>query len=314
LAITPPPIRIDQALLAASAQPAGMVFVPGGEYRLAAWSRPTDRRVRLTDFFIDKYEVSNREFKEFISGGGYLKRDLWKYPFVKDVHPLSWDDAMKAFVDRTGLPGPRSWSNQSFPAGTADHPVADVTWYEAAAYAAFRGKQLPTAFQWEKAARDGLVGPAGVSVMPWGLFYPGDPLTGRANLGSAPQPTTSGEFGMSPFGAYNMAGNVAEWTLNDSSEGFLAAGGAWGDPTYTFGQFGGRPGFFSSAKLGFRCARKATVDAGDQGGARIEITKEVPQYTASSPQSFARRSICTPMAAALRSSKAPHCPSAITSC
>ena len=50
---------------------------------------------------------------------------------------------------------------------------------------------------------------------------------------------------MSAFGAYNMAGNVAEWTANDSSEGFLATGGAWGDPTYTFAMFGGRPGFFS---------------------------------------------------------------------
>ncbi len=149
--VAPQPVRIDQRLLPTSANPAGMVFVPGGDYRLIAWSRPTDRRVALSDFFIDKYEVSNREFKEFITGGGYLKRDLWPQSFVKDGRTLSWDDAMKLLVDRSGLPGPRSWSNQAFADGKADYPVTDITWYEAAAYAAFRGKQLPTVFQWEKA-------------------------------------------------------------------------------------------------------------------------------------------------------------------
>ena len=137
-------------------------------------------------------------------------------------------------MDRTGLPGPRTWSSQTVPEGKSDYPVTDITWYEADAYATFRGKRLPTVFQWEKAARNGFVPSAGVSAMPWGVFYPGDPLAGRANFGTAALPTTSAEFGMSAFGAYNMAGNVAEWTANDSTEGFLATGGAWGDPTYTF--------------------------------------------------------------------------------
>ena len=60
---------------------------------------------------------------------------------------------MRLFTDRTGLPGPRAWSGQNVPEGKANHPVTDVTWYEAAAYAAFRNKALPTVFQWEKAAR-----------------------------------------------------------------------------------------------------------------------------------------------------------------
>jgi formylglycine-generating enzyme required for sulfatase activity len=160
---------------------------------------------------------------------------------------------MRMLVDRTGLPGPRSWSSQNFPEGKADHPVTGVTWYEADAFARFQGKQLATVFQWEKAARNGYTAQAGVSSMPWGAFYPGDSLKERANFGSATWSATAAPFGMSAFGAYNMAGNVAEWTLNDSSDGFLATGGAWGDPTYTFSQFGGRPGFFSSEKLGFRC-------------------------------------------------------------
>ena len=287
LTITPPPIQIEQRLLPVSDVPARMAFVPGGDYRLISWSRPTDRRVRLDDYFIDKYEVSNQDYKEFINAGGYVRREFWKHPLLKDGRTIPWDDAMGTLVDRTGLPGPRTWSNQSFPEGKAEHPVTDITWYEADAYAAFRGKRLPTIFQWEKAARNGYAPPAGVAAMPWGAFYPGNPLEARANFGTGPLPTTSAEFGMSTFGAYNMAGNVAEWTSNDSSDGFLATGGAWGDPTYTFSQFGGRPGFFSSEKLGFRCVRPAIESAGDQGGMRIELDQEVPQYTAPSPATFA---------------------------
>ena len=208
-----------------------------------------------------------------------MKREFWTHPFVKDGRPLSWEQAMALFVDRSGLPGPREWSNQNVPDGKADFPVTDVTWYEAEAYAAFRQKQLPTVFQWEKAARNGVVPTAGVTVMPWGAFYPGDTLDQRANFSVGPWPVTSGEFGMSPFGAHNMAGNVAEWTLNDSSEGYLATGGAWGDPTYTFAQYGGRPGFFSSSKLGFRLARLAEGTSDAQGGERIELSRDVPVYT-----------------------------------
>jgi serine/threonine protein kinase/formylglycine-generating enzyme required for sulfatase activity len=287
LTITPPPIQITQRLMPADGVPDRMAFVPGGDYRLISWSRPTDRRVVLADFFIDKYEVSNREFKEFISAGGYVKRQFWTHPFIQNGRPISFDEALRLLVDRTGLPGPRSWSNQTFPDGKADHPVTDITWYEASAYAAFRGKQLPSIFQWEKAARNGFLGPAGVPTLPWGPLQPGDPLEGRANFGTGALPVSSGEFGMSAFGVYNTAGNVAEWTSNDSSDGFLATGGAWGDPLYTFSQFGGRPGLFSSEKLGFRCARYVTPTATDEGAARIELAREVPVYTAPSSQQFA---------------------------
>ena len=299
LTILPPAIRISQRLLSVTNVPARMVFVPGGDYRLIGWSRPTDRRVRLDDYFIDKYEVSNQEYKEFVNAGGYGNRAFWKHPFVKDGREIPWEAGIRLLVDRTGLPGPRTWSNQSFLDGRAEYPVTDITWYEAGAYAAFRGKVLPTIFQWEKAARNGNLPAAGVTGMPWGAFYPGDPLENRANFGKGTLPTSSGEFGMSAFGAYNMAGNVAEWTANDSSDGFLATGGAWGDPTYMFSLFGGRPGFFSSEKVGFRCARNPAEAAGDQGGMRIELEQEVPQYTAPSPQVFEK------LASAYRYEKTP---------
>src|SRR6266850_471130 len=179
--VFPPPIQVEQKLFAANELPDRMVAVPGGDYRLVAWARPTEAKVSLNDYFIDKYEVSNQEFKDFINAGGYLKKQYWKYPFFKDGKSLSWEDAMKEFKDHSGLPGPRGWSNQDFPEGKGEFPVTDVSWYEASAYAAFRGKQLPTVFQWEKAARDGKVS-ALVNYMPWGVFYPGDSLAYRANF------------------------------------------------------------------------------------------------------------------------------------
>ncbi|HEX8097044.1 MAG TPA: SUMF1/EgtB/PvdO family nonheme iron enzyme, partial [Pyrinomonadaceae bacterium] len=223
---------------------------------------------------------------EFINAGGYLKKQYWKYPFVKDGKTLSFEEAMKEFKDPTGLPGPRRWSNQNFPEGKADYPVTDISWYEAAAYASFRGKQLPTIFQWEKAARNGRTISLGNN-MPWGIFYPGETLDYHANFSNnGTLPVSSSEFGMSPFGAYNMAGNVSEWTLNEATEGFIATGGAWGDPLYTFAQYGTFPGFYSSNKRGFRCSLNAPGATSDQGAARIEIKKEIPVYTPSSDASF----------------------------
>jgi eukaryotic-like serine/threonine-protein kinase len=283
--VTPPPIKLDKKLIAADKVPARMTPVSGGDYRLVAWARPTEERVHLDDYFIDKYEVSNQEYKEFINGGGYLKKQFWKYPFIKDGKTLTWEQAMEEFKDRTGLPGPRSWSNQNFLEGRGNYPVTDVSWYEAAAYAAFRGKQLPTIFQWEKAGRNGTIASL-TNYMPWGVFYPGDTLDQRANFGGdGTWPVDSGEFGISPFGAFNMAGNVSEWCLNETSEGFLSAGGAWGDPVYSFANYGGFPGFYSSEKRGFRCAL-STGEA--QGNITIKIQDEVPVYARTSDADFSR--------------------------
>ncbi len=284
---TPPPLMIEQKLLASDKVPNGMALVTGGDYRLRAWARPTDARVQLDDFFIDQYEVSNQDYKEFINAGGYLKKQYWTYPFLRDGKTLAWDDGIKEFKDRTGLPGPRTWSGQNFPDGKAKYPVSDISWYEAAAFAAFRGKQLPTIFQWERAARSGRVA-SPTNYMPWGVFYPGDTLEGRANFeGDATIPVDSFEFGMSPFGAYNMAGNVSEWCLNDTSEGFISAGGAWGEPVYTFANYGRFPGFYTSNKRGFRCAMNLG-STGNDGNLRIEIDKEIPVYTRSSDQDFSK--------------------------
>jgi dienelactone hydrolase len=124
--------------------------------------------------------------------------------------------------------------------------------------------------------------------MPWGAFNPGNTLEWRANFeGDATIPVDSCEFGMSLFGAYNMAGNVSEWCLNETSEGFISAGGAWGEPVYTFAYYGRFPGFHTSNKRGFRCVMNLG-STGNDGNLRIEINKEIPVYTRSSDQDFAR--------------------------
>ena len=73
--------------------PAGMVRVPGGSYR-----NGLAPAVELEDYWLDKYEVTDREFKEFVDAGGYRKRDYWKHPFVKDGRELSWSKPWRSFA------------------------------------------------------------------------------------------------------------------------------------------------------------------------------------------------------------------------
>ena len=101
---------------------------------------------------MDRYEVTNRQFKAFVDGGGYGKREYWKQPFVGTGREISWEEAQAQFRDATGRPGPASWELGSFPEGREDFPVDGVSWYEAAAYAEFAGKSLPTVYHWYRAA------------------------------------------------------------------------------------------------------------------------------------------------------------------
>lgn len=288
-AMVPPddPSDFKIKLVEADKLPDRMVFIPGGQYKLASRTRPTEVRVELDAYFIDKYEVTNREFKEFVSVGGYFKPEFWKHLFVKDGRTLSFDEAMKEFRDRTGLPGPRSWSGQNFPEGKAEHPVTDITWHEAAAYAAFRGKQLPSVFQWEKAARNGLFIYNSGYALPWGAMEFGGTVVGHANFnGSGTLPVNSFPFGASPFGCYQMAGNVSEWCANEVTDGFTVAGGSWKDLFYVFTDIGAFPGFHASDRIGFRCVRNFPGAIGDQGSAKIDTASQIPVYTPTSDASF----------------------------
>ena len=250
-----PPIELSVNLSENEKTPERMIYVPGGEYKLVSYTRPTEEPVKLSDFFIDKYEVSNREFKEFVTSGGYSKKEFWKFPLVKNGKEISFDEAAREFKDKTGLPAPRSWTNQNYAEGKADFPVTDITWYEAAAYAEFRGKSLPTIFQWEKAARDGKFD-EGWNTMPWGLSREADSMEFLANFqDEGTTPVESFEFGASPYGCLNTAGNVAEWIFNQHGENVLVSGGAWSEKPYLFGYYGDFPAAYSSNHIGLRLVK-----------------------------------------------------------
>jgi serine/threonine protein kinase len=271
-------IKFDVKLIDTDILPKDMVFVPGGVHKLVSSSIPLTKPLILDDFFIDKYEVSNADYKEFISAGGYKRKEYWKHKFEKDGKEIPYEEAMKFFIDRSNLSGPRSWINQEFPKGKEHHPVTDITWYEAAAYAEFLGKSLPTVYQWEKAARNGVPNFHSTS-MPWGLVYPLADISGRTNFnGSGTESVDKYEFGISYYGCYNVAGNVEEWCINESMNGFIYADGSFEDSNYVFGTFKDFDGFYSSPFLGFRCVKNFPTSKSDQGRMMVDLNLQVPVY------------------------------------
>ncbi|MEJ2207343.1 MAG: protein kinase, partial [Gemmatimonadota bacterium] len=123
--------------------PEGMVRIP----------RFTASGHAFGDYFMDRYEVTNRAFAAFVAAGGYRKPDYWEEPFLKDGEELLFEDATGLFVDQTGRPGPSTWRLGTYPDGEGDYPVGGVSWYEAAAYARWAGGQLPTTTHWSRARR-----------------------------------------------------------------------------------------------------------------------------------------------------------------
>src|SRR5262249_5864134 len=128
-------------------RPEGMIRVPRTPPRWLQ-SRLSTMDIALGPFFLDRYEVTNRQFKQFVDQGGYQKKEFWEHPFVKGGKPRSWEEAMTEFRDATGRPGPATWELGSYLDGHDEYPVAGVSWYEAAAYAKFAGKSLPTVYHW----------------------------------------------------------------------------------------------------------------------------------------------------------------------
>ena len=92
---------------------------------------------RLGEFLIDRYEVTNQEFQEFVDAGGYENQDFWIYPLEKEGVEVIWSEAIGEFVDLTGRPGPGIWTAGRYPEGQENYPVTGISWYEAAAYAEF---------------------------------------------------------------------------------------------------------------------------------------------------------------------------------
>src|SRR6266436_2368865 len=201
--------------------------------------------VKLDDFLIDKFEVTNREFKKFVDAGGYRERKYWKFPFLTDKRTLSFGEAMLLFRDRTDRPGPSTWELGSYAPGQDDYPVSGISWYEAAAFAQFTGKSLPTVFHWYRAAD-------------MGRFSDILQVSNFSGKGPAPVGNYSG---LGPFGTYDMAGNVKEWCLNSSGGRKYILGGASTDVPYMYSQPDARLPFERLATHGVRLVKYLHPDA-----------------------------------------------------
>jgi eukaryotic-like serine/threonine-protein kinase len=261
-------IELNLRLPATGSVPEGMEPVPGGRYQIVGHDIGRGQSAELAPFAVDRFEVSNEKFAEFVRAGGYRNGALWQA--AATTNPAS-------FVDKTGLPGPRDWVNGEPPAGRAAHPVTGVSWPEAAAYCAWRGKRLPSLFEWEKASRDGRISRFAVR-MPWGYYDSRSLGIVRANFsGSGTAPVTSFPFAISPYGIYNMAGNVKEWILNRVGDGWGTTGGSWQDPMYLFSQVGTQSGT-GSAALGFRCTKTLAPNENTSGTGPLPVTTTVPIY------------------------------------
>ncbi|MFI5167068.1 MAG: protein kinase [Thermoanaerobaculales bacterium] len=220
--------------------PPEMVPVAGGKTRVQSPSLQNAPEVLLADYLIDRTEVTNEEYKTFVDAGGYQRREFWKQPFVKNGRPLPREEAAALFVDTTGRPGPSTWEVGSYPKGLEKHPVAGVSWYEAAAFAEFAGKNLPTAYHWTYAAE------------PWFamLIVPGSNLRGTGT-----QPV-GGPGTLSGYGTTDMAGNVKERCWNEGREGKrYIMGGGFGEPDYMFFDCDAQSPWERRPNFGFRCVK-----------------------------------------------------------
>jgi predicted esterase len=217
--------------------PRGMVPVRGAAYRYLQLPPVT-----LDDFWIDRYEVTNAEFKAFVDGGGYARPQFWKHTFVKEGRALTFDAAMRVFRDSTGRPGPATWELGTFPDGRGDYPVAGVSWYEAAAYAEFAGKALPTLYHWYYATGN--------------LTH--NTIVDVSNFARKGPARVGAYQGIGPFGTYDMAGNIKEWCFNATGARRFILGGDWSEPTYMFGERDAHSPFDRGATFGFRCIKLKT--------------------------------------------------------
>jgi gamma-glutamyl hercynylcysteine S-oxide synthase len=251
----------------ASAAPEDMVKIPAGDYIFKVqgieiegsndigvdvqypWEdsarRFHEHRMHINTFYMDKYPVTNAEFKKFLDATHYHPAD--DLNFLKD------------------------WKDGSYPDGWAKRPVTWVSQDDARAYAAWAGKRLPHEWEWQYAAQGGDAN----RLYPWGDKWEASnvptPVKGRSL--TAPDAVDTHPTGASPFGVVDMVGNVWQWTdeyVDEHTRGGILRGGSYYQPqgsiwyfpqAYRNDQHGKlllmAPSYDRSGTLGFRCVQDA---------------------------------------------------------
>ncbi len=170
--------------------PAELVLISGGEFLMGADSEGDHypvHQVRVDSFYMDRHEVTNAQYLRFCQAAGHRLPEFW------------------------GMRGFRCGPN--YP----NHPVVGVSWRDAAGYAAWCGKRLPTEAEWEYAARGGLAGmdfPNGESL---------DPSDGNYNKSGKGGPVAVGSYRANGFGLHDMQGNVVEWVADFYDAAYYAS-------------------------------------------------------------------------------------------
>lgn len=192
----------------------GMAYVSGDALNIGA---PKSRR--LDPYWLDRREVTNVEFAQFLASGDY--------------------PAESAFLDQSGVAGPATWKSGTFPPEQKDHPVAGVSWYEADAYCRWVGKELPTLFHWLGA----------------GGYHGHSDILELSNFAGHGTLSTRRTAAIGPYGHQDLAGNVREWVATGTEEGLrYVTGGAWDTPPYLFFVPDAAEPSDRSTHNGFRCA------------------------------------------------------------
>jgi dienelactone hydrolase/tRNA A-37 threonylcarbamoyl transferase component Bud32 len=226
-------IRLPQP----SEVPAGMVWVGGGQIGILSSGLEALPELPLPPYLIDRYEVTNRRFKAFVEAGGYADSSWWP-AFERNGRRVPWVEARRALVDRTGRPGPATWELGDYREGEADYPVAGVSWYEAAAFARFSRRALPSIYHWNWAAGT----------------YASARIVPQSNLGGRGLMPVGEAQGAGPWGTFDMAGNVREWCANASGSQRFILGGGWNDDAYMFEAAYAQSPWDRSVTNGFRLA------------------------------------------------------------
>ena len=213
----PPVLFARRQLPAGRPVPGERVLVPGGPFVLGVdadrepFSLDNERPAHTVDvgpFWIGRVPVTNRQWRDFITDGGYQRPELWT--------KRGWEHRIEAGLEAPNFwtPDGTRWRFGAEEAVPPDEPVQHVGYFEAEAFATWSGARLPTETEWEKACAWDPERQAR-RAWPWGSSAPAAELANLGGLGLRPAPVGAYPAGASAYGAEQMIGDVWEWTSSD---------------------------------------------------------------------------------------------------